>query len=343
MSLLKYFILLSFALSAAALATPHVLRHNLHHRSVAARIPLPAPVPLNSSQGQVIRKRSLNKRCKPRTPPSSSSPTATATKVVNAGSEPTSSAVDPPPPTTTHTQHQTTPPPAPTQPSGDEPSYMIGTQTGDGPSPASPSLVASLANFSSHDSGTFYATGLGACGITNNDSQHIVAVSHLLFDTFPYVPLSSFFFLVLFDSPPSVDMKAGTPTTILSAAAELPPLVRSRSFSSSNRRSRISRPRQECRPHHHRSLCGVQGHRPGHGSKRFRPDRGSFSRSHSRYDLDLGLVSSLRHPFQPLLIYGSRNTLVPSLFFICHYIPRASRHSPGAKVHSLNPLCQQSG
>jgi hypothetical protein len=41
---------------------------------------------------------------------------------------------------------------------------MIGTQTGDG---------------------TFYATGLGACGITNNDSQHIVAVSRLLFDTFP--------------------------------------------------------------------------------------------------------------------------------------------------------------
>ncbi|KDR85070.1 hypothetical protein GALMADRAFT_54136, partial [Galerina marginata CBS 339.88] len=27
--------------------------------------------------------------------------------------------------------------------------------------------------------------GLGACGITNNDGQHIAAVSHLLFDTFP--------------------------------------------------------------------------------------------------------------------------------------------------------------
>jgi len=33
--------------------------------------------------------------------------------------------------------------------------------------------------------GTFYATGLGACGITNNDGQDIAAVSHLLFDTFP--------------------------------------------------------------------------------------------------------------------------------------------------------------
>ncbi|OCH95800.1 hypothetical protein OBBRIDRAFT_720074 [Obba rivulosa] len=33
--------------------------------------------------------------------------------------------------------------------------------------------------------GTFYATGLGACGITNTDSDFIIAVSHLLFDAFP--------------------------------------------------------------------------------------------------------------------------------------------------------------
>jgi hypothetical protein len=33
--------------------------------------------------------------------------------------------------------------------------------------------------------GTFYGTGLGACGITNNDGQYIAAVSHLLFDAFP--------------------------------------------------------------------------------------------------------------------------------------------------------------
>jgi len=41
---------------------------------------------------------------------------------------------------------------------------MIGTQSGDG---------------------TFYSTGLGSCGITNNDGQNIVAVSHLLYDSFP--------------------------------------------------------------------------------------------------------------------------------------------------------------
>ncbi|KAI0348483.1 barwin-like endoglucanase, partial [Trametopsis cervina] len=33
--------------------------------------------------------------------------------------------------------------------------------------------------------GTFYATGLGACGITNTDSDFIAAVSHDFFDTFP--------------------------------------------------------------------------------------------------------------------------------------------------------------
>ena len=33
--------------------------------------------------------------------------------------------------------------------------------------------------------GTFYATGLGACGITNNDGDHIAAASHVLFDSFP--------------------------------------------------------------------------------------------------------------------------------------------------------------
>jgi hypothetical protein len=33
--------------------------------------------------------------------------------------------------------------------------------------------------------GTFYSTGLGACGITNNDSQMIAAASESLFDTFP--------------------------------------------------------------------------------------------------------------------------------------------------------------
>ncbi|KAL6304290.1 RlpA-like double-psi beta-barrel-protein domain-containing protein-containing protein, partial [Sparassis latifolia] len=32
---------------------------------------------------------------------------------------------------------------------------------------------------------TWYETGLGACGITNTDANPIVAVSKLLFDTYP--------------------------------------------------------------------------------------------------------------------------------------------------------------
>jgi hypothetical protein len=33
--------------------------------------------------------------------------------------------------------------------------------------------------------GTFYDTGLGACGIVNNDGDYIAAASHLLFDNYP--------------------------------------------------------------------------------------------------------------------------------------------------------------
>ncbi|KAF8315049.1 hypothetical protein DL93DRAFT_2079744 [Clavulina sp. PMI_390] len=33
--------------------------------------------------------------------------------------------------------------------------------------------------------GTYYGTGLGACGITSKDTDYIVAVSHLLYDSYP--------------------------------------------------------------------------------------------------------------------------------------------------------------
>lgn len=35
--------------------------------------------------------------------------------------------------------------------------------------------------------GTWYETGLGACGITNKDTDFIAAVGHTFFDTYPYV------------------------------------------------------------------------------------------------------------------------------------------------------------
>lgn len=34
---------------------------------------------------------------------------------------------------------------------------------------------------------TYYDTGLTACGVTNSNSDYIAAVSHLLFDEYPYV------------------------------------------------------------------------------------------------------------------------------------------------------------
>ncbi|GJE91514.1 hypothetical protein PsYK624_076640 [Phanerochaete sordida] len=43
---------------------------------------------------------------------------------------------------------------------------------------------AAIAGTHSGD-GTFYATGLGACGIVNSDADYIAAASHILYDSFP--------------------------------------------------------------------------------------------------------------------------------------------------------------
>jgi hypothetical protein len=37
-------------------------------------------------------------------------------------------------------------------------------------------------------SGTYYDVGLGACGKTNQDSELVAAVSHTVFDQYPWVP-----------------------------------------------------------------------------------------------------------------------------------------------------------
>jgi len=174
-------VVLAFIVSVSALSTSHALR-SVHHHAIARRVPQvvnsPAVAPLK-------KKRSSKRRsCKPK-----ASASGTASQGIKGGiSEPSSTSkkesqtkeTKPPAPTKTPTQppaeHTTThkasptpPPPAPTPThastgGGNQPSYMTGTQSGDG---------------------TFYATGLGACGITNNDSQHIAAVSHLLYDSFP--------------------------------------------------------------------------------------------------------------------------------------------------------------
>jgi hypothetical protein len=168
MSFTKAFLLfLSFVISVHALATPHA-HHAHHHRALAARLPTP-DLPLAP-----VLKRQNSKRCKPRSSVVSStraSETSTTISHVILAPEPTTT-VESQPTTTpkpyTSTSKEVEAPATTTKssppPSSNVPSYLDGTQTGEG---------------------TFYSTGLGACGITNHDSDHIAAVSHLLFDSFP--------------------------------------------------------------------------------------------------------------------------------------------------------------
>ncbi|KAF8843990.1 hypothetical protein BDN67DRAFT_963468 [Paxillus ammoniavirescens] len=189
----KYLAFFSLALSVSALASPHISRNvynhahrGLGHAKVDADIPVPVAAPPK-------RKRSLNKRCVPKpanattsalptsSPLPASSPLPTSVPVLPSAapvnvapapaspppssSSPAESPSTPPPPPPPPTS--TAPPPAQTSPppsNSGEPSFMIGTQDGQG---------------------TYYATGLGACGITNTDTEYIAAVSYLLFDAYP--------------------------------------------------------------------------------------------------------------------------------------------------------------
>jgi hypothetical protein len=206
-TLSKTVVLAILALSASALTTPlHGAAHYGRHHAIARNA-----IPADVSSSPVAVPRAMQKRgrrCKPRQTSSSVAvPLSTNIAVVTSSQapepatsskveqpttsskapepttsskapepttsskapEPTTSSKAPEPTTTeapepTTTKVQTTTQPTTTQSTGNLPSFMVGTQTGDG---------------------TFYATGLGACGIVNNDSEHIAAVSHLLFDNFP--------------------------------------------------------------------------------------------------------------------------------------------------------------
>ncbi|KAG2118444.1 RlpA-like double-psi beta-barrel-protein domain-containing protein-containing protein [Suillus clintonianus] len=188
----KCIALFSLVLSATALTSPHISNNVFNHRRGVAHVAVQAatsPVDVPPTP----RKRSLNKRCVPK--PSgnstvSSTSTSTSTSVA-ATSAPVNVAPSPVIPTTSPTSSHssststsvyqaptTSPTPTPT------------------PTPTTTSAPATTSTSSSGSSngflsgtqsgqGTFYATGLGACGITNNDSQYIAAVSHLLFDAYP--------------------------------------------------------------------------------------------------------------------------------------------------------------
>ncbi|KAG6819450.1 hypothetical protein H0H93_011799 [Arthromyces matolae] len=199
---------LAVALSVNALSNVHINRA-ISHRALARRSPQP----------NVIRKRSDGKRCKVRASSIAASLSRTAA-ALEATTSVTSTEVEPTTTSTTTTEQQPTPTttkahpttttkeqpaqtttkahptttteeqPAPTTTkaietttthkvtstttsskaaattaaSSNTPSFLVGTQTGQG---------------------TFYSTGLGACGITNTDSDYIAAVSWKLFDNFP--------------------------------------------------------------------------------------------------------------------------------------------------------------
>jgi hypothetical protein len=164
---------LSLVVSTSALATPHVVRHAAHHHALAARVAVPEPIEVPVAP---LRKRQNSKRCRQRSSSAVLLPSSTSSKVHSSTStsiRSTPTSTHPPAEVTTHAQpipttSKTVTPAASTtktaKPAGNLPSFMVGTQTGQG---------------------TFYATGLGACGITNKDTDHIAAVSHLLFDNFP--------------------------------------------------------------------------------------------------------------------------------------------------------------
>lgn len=186
--LAKVFVLFALAAFTSALTSPHI-SHNIHqHRALALQKPTPEP---SHPVSAVRRKRSLNKRCaaQPSTNGTGAATTAAASTTpaavtpsavpVNVAPNPdTSSSPSPtsavqdnniptPTPTPTPTPSATSAAAAATSAtsgSSSYPSYMVGTQSGQG---------------------TYYETGLGACGITNSDTDLIAAVSWELFDSYP--------------------------------------------------------------------------------------------------------------------------------------------------------------
>lgn len=154
-SITKCLALFTFALSASALTTPHAARSLDHHRAVAAHVvaanPEPAKVPRSLDAGKAVRRRSTG-RCKPRSSSSSSSssestPTSTpaASAVANVAPTPppatekTSSTHSAKPTHSTHSSSSTASDPSSSSGggssaggSGNKPSYLIGTQTGQG-------------------------------------------------------------------------------------------------------------------------------------------------------------------------------------------------------------------
>ncbi|XP_006454400.1 hypothetical protein AGABI2DRAFT_140389 [Agaricus bisporus var. bisporus H97] len=186
----------AFVASAGALSSPHP--RGIHHRALAGRITVPeSPV----SPPLPVRRRQNSKRCKSR--PSSAAlivstkdaeathtreathtKEATPTKeVVPTKEAPTTKETEAPKPTTHETTHKASPTPKPAPPPTTKEEAPAPTKKPPPPPPTS-NLPSFLTGLNTGDA-TFYATGLGACGIVNKDTDFIAAASKDLFDAFP--------------------------------------------------------------------------------------------------------------------------------------------------------------
>ncbi|KAG7099291.1 hypothetical protein E1B28_001150 [Marasmius oreades] len=188
----KSLVILIAAISFAnvVLASPHLVNRR-HHHALAAR---GHSVTRNASVQ--LENRALRKRCRSRSPPSSSSTvavssptpvnvapstTVSSSSTTAAPEQQTPTPPPPPPPASTTSSQES----APTQASdnngqGGNNSNNNGGNNGGGVLGLPSFAVGPLTG-----QGTFYDTGLTACGDTYSDDNPIVAVSRLLFDIWP--------------------------------------------------------------------------------------------------------------------------------------------------------------
>ena len=154
-SINNYFIFTSLALSALTLATPLGLRSvgqpGTALERLLVRAPEPAPVAVPVVAARTIPRRDSSNCKAPEASPSST---------------PASSSDHSP----------------------SKASSSDGEHTGEGklliPTPP---CITWHRGLTCYYEGTYYTPGLGACGETSSSSQHIVAVSKLLYDSYPYV------------------------------------------------------------------------------------------------------------------------------------------------------------
>lgn len=173
-------VLFSVALSVAAIPN-HIARNSHGHRDIAARVAAPEPAvqPVEVVENPVVRpqNRRRMKRANGRCPPVSSSvPPSSSTPEVHSNIQhlPESSSTPKPQP-----QSSSTPKPKPSSTSANPPKNTGSSSSG------SSALDKLLSQTFTGGDGTYYATGLGACGIVNKDTDFIAAVSMDFFDTFP--------------------------------------------------------------------------------------------------------------------------------------------------------------